>query len=573
MRLTPWMTLSSVILLSACAATTASKTSDNKTAETAAASTMTTAAVKADANRIAAHMAFLADDSLEGRDTGSRGHLIASQYIASNFQQLGLQPAGDNKQFFQQVPMKKSMLVKNSNELVFHINGKAQKLAYPKQYFTSASGHQGKISVDNAELVFVGYGLVSKEFGLDDYAGLDVKGKIVVVLPGRPSSLPSEESAHIGSQKQQLAAEHGAVGVFTLHTPIEEKTRPYANSLMYLNSPRVRWVNQDGTEANDYPQLKAGAYLHMDAAKMLFEGAPQSLEQIFAMLEKKQSPKGFPLTAKASFSRESEHKTIQSQNVAAVLPGSDPLLKDEYVIVTAHSDHIGIGNDLRSKDKINNGLMDNAAGVAILLETARLYNENPIKPKRSILFLAVTGEEKGLLGADYFAHNPTRPIKSLVANVNLDMPVLLYPFADMIAFGANHSSLGATVERATANHGIKLSADPMPEQAIFTRSDHYTLVKKGVPSVFLMTGFTSKDPKQKGGEIWGKFFAKHYHKPTDDIAGLTKDFGPIRYDAGALFADINYDIGLEVANAAERPVWLKESFFGKVFGQEYNKQQ
>ena len=571
MRLTPWMTFSSLFLLSACAATTAnnteSATSDNATTVAAPAT------IKADANRIAAHMAFLADDSLEGRDTGSRGHLVASQYIASNFQQLGLQPAGDNQHFFQQVPLKKSLLVKNSNELVFHINGQDQKLAYPKQYFTGASGHQGKVSVKNAELVFVGYGLVSKEFGIDDYAGLDVKGKIVVVLPGRPSSLPSEEAAHIGSQKQQLAAERGAVGVFTLHTPIEEKTRPYANSLMYLNSPRVRWVNKDGTEENDYPQLQAGAYLHMDAAKALFKDAPQSLEQIFATLEKKQSPKGFALNAKASFSRESEHTTIQSQNVAAVLPGTDPQLKDEYVIVTAHSDHIGIGNDLRSKDKINNGLMDNAAGVAILLETARLYSVNPVKPKRSILFLAVTGEEKGLLGADYFAHNPTRPIKSLVANVNLDMPVLLYPFADMIAFGANHSSLSTAVERATANHGIKLSADPMPEQAIFTRSDHYTLVKKGVPSVFLMTGFTSKDPKQKGGDIWGKFFAKHYHKPTDDIAGLTKDFGPIRYDAGALFADINYDIALEVANAAERPVWLKESFFGKVFGQDYNKQQ
>jgi Zn-dependent M28 family amino/carboxypeptidase len=178
-----------------------------------------------------------------------------------------------------------------------------------------------------------------------------------------------------------------------------------------------------------------------------------------------------------------------------------------------------------------------------------------------------------LLGADYFAHYPTRPIDKLVANVNIDMPVLLYPFADIVAFGANHSSLGATVDTAAAAVGITQSPDPMPEQAIFTRSDHYTLVQQGVPSVFLMTGFTSKDPKQKGGEVWGNFFAKHYHKPTDDIAGLTADFGAIRYDAGAVFADINFGITTEVANNPQRPVWLKDSFFGKIFGKDYNRQK
>ncbi|WP_306518518.1 M28 family metallopeptidase [Rheinheimera sp.] len=561
-------TLSSILLLSACSAT-----SPGAEAPAVPQVPVATAAQGADANRIAAHMQFLADDALEGRDTGSKGHLIASNYIATNFQQLGLQPAGDNGGFFQKVPLKQSKLVNNSASLTLHINGKDMVVPYPKHFFTGPSSHEGKVAVKDAELVFVGYGMVSKEFGLDDYAGLDVKGKVVVMLPGRPSKLPSEEAAHLGSLKQRLAAEHGAIGIITLHTPQEEKTRPYANSLMYLNSARVRWVNDKGVSEGDYPQLKAGAYLHMEAAKPLFDGAKESLDSIFAKLEKKEVPTGFALNAKMSFGRESTHTDIQSQNVAAVLEGSDPTLKNEYVVVTAHSDHIGIGNDLRSKDKINNGLMDNAAGVAILLETARLYSAAPVKPKRSILFVAVTGEEKGLLGADYFAHHPVKPMQSLVANVNLDMPVLLYPFADMIAFGANHSTLGAVVGRATAKHGIKLSADPMPEQAIFTRSDHYTLVKKGVPSVFLMTGFTSKDPAQKGGEIWGKFFAKHYHKPTDDLAGLTKDFGPIRYDAGALFADINYAIGEEIANSEQRPQWLKASFFGNTFGHSYNMQK
>ncbi|MDX1391550.1 MAG: M28 family peptidase, partial [Rheinheimera sp.] len=281
---------------------------------------------------------------------------------------------------------------------------------------------------------------------------------------------------------------------------------------------------------------------------------------------------GFELGVSATLTRKSTHDTISSPNVLAVLPGSDPRLKHEYVVITAHSDHIGLANDLRSNDKINNGAMDNASGVAILLETARMFAAMAQPPKRSILFVVVTGEEKGLLGADYFANNPTLPIDKLVANVNLDMPVLLYPFADMIAFGANHSSLGKVVEQAAGKEGIALSADPMPEQAIFTRSDHYTLVKKGVPAVFLMTGFKSQDAKQDGGKIWGSFFAKHYHKPSDDIPSLVKEYGAIRYDAGAVFANINYNIALDIANTEKRPYWLKDSYFNGVFGQPYNRE-
>ncbi|MDR7120616.1 M28 family metallopeptidase [Rheinheimera soli] len=526
---------------------------------------------KASAKAIEAHMTFLGDDSLEGRDTGSRGHQIASNYIATQLAALGLAPAGEQG-YFQSVPLRKAMLVQSSAKMSLTKDGKTTDFDYPKQFFTGPSTLHAKADV-TAPLVFVGYGLVSKEFSLDDYANLDVKGKIVVMLSGRPKFLPSEEAAHIQSLKAENAAERGAVGVITLHTPAEEKVRPYANSLMYLTSPRMRWLHKDGKAEGEFESLLGGAYLHPDAAKNLFEGASRSLDDIFADLAAEKVPTGFALEGSINLKRESTMEDISSPNVVAVLPGSDPVLKDEYVVVTAHSDHIGFSNDVRSKDKINNGLMDNAAGVGIMLETARLFAQQAERPKRSILFLAVTGEEKGLLGADYFAHYPTRPIDKLVANVNIDMPVLLYPFADIVAFGANHSSLGATVDTAAAAVGITQSPDPMPEQAIFTRSDHYTLVQQGVPSVFLMTGFTSKDPKQKGGEVWGKFFAKHYHKPTDDIAGLTADFGAIRYDAGAVFADINFGITTEVANNPQRPVWLKDSFFGKIFGKDYNRQK
>ena len=525
----------------------------------------------ASAGAIEAHMQFLAADALAGRETGSKEHEIASLYIATQLQALGLQPAGDNGSYLQQVPLRKARLAQESANFTLHVDGKNTQLSYPKAFFTGPSLQFAQTKV-TAPLVFAGYGMVSKEFGLDDYAGLDVAGKIVVLLTGRPDSLPSEEAAHLSSQKTRLAAERGAVGIVTVHTPQQEKVRPYASSLLYLNTPSMEWLQPDGTPADSYPDLKAGAYVHHEAAAALFSKAPQSLADIFTQLDNKQNPAGFELGVSATLSRDSSHEDISSPNVIAVLEGSDPVLKDEYVVITAHSDHIGYSNDLRSDDKINNGAMDNAAGVAILLETARLFAQLPEKPKRSILFVIVTGEEKGLLGADYFAHNPTRPIDKLVANVNLDMPVLLYPFADMIAFGANHSSLGKVVEQAAAKEGIALSADPMPEQAIFTRSDHYTLVKKGVPAVFLMTGFKSQDPKQDGGKIWASFFAKHYHKPSDDIPSLIKDYGAIRYDFGAVFADINFNIALDVANTEQRPYWLKDSFFNGAVGQPYNRE-
>lgn len=528
-------------------------------------------APRASAKVIESHLTFLADDLLEGRDTGSRGHEIASRYIAQQLQALGLKGAAADGSFFQRVPLRKAQLVPGSASLSFNLAGEALTLSYPQQFFTGPNLQHTELALQG-EMVFVGYGLVSEAFGLNDYATLDVKGKVVVMLSGLPAFLPSEERAYLGSMKTEFAAERGAIGILTLHTPEQEKTRPYANSLLYLNTPSMSWLDNDGNVGRGFPQVQGSAYLHPDAAVTLFKAAGQSLEAIFTAIAADEIPAGFALPGVMQLTSKTLHQAIDSPNVLAVLPGSDPTLKNEYVVLTAHSDHIGLSNDLRTDDKVNNGAMDNAAGVAILLETARLFAALPTAPKRSIIFAAVTGEEKGLLGADYFAKQPPVPITQMVANVNLDMPVLLYPFADLIAFGANHSTLGDVVERAAAKEGIALSADPMPEQAIFTRSDHYRLVQQGVPAVFLMTGFTSKDPKQDGGKIWGSFFAKHYHKPSDDIASLTKEYGPIRYDAGAVFTDINFNIALEVANSADKPLWRADSFFKQVFGREDNSE-
>ncbi|NVK23651.1 MAG: M28 family peptidase [Gammaproteobacteria bacterium] len=514
--------------------------------------------VSVEKHRIKSHLEFLASDYLEGRDTGSQGYEIAAQYVASEFQKLGLTPAG-TEGYMQRVPFRRAYLNQQSTEAVIHTDSGEIELKYPQDYMMSTLTNTTEASV-KAEAVFVGYGLIADKYDYNDYKDIDVKGKIVVTLRGRPESWPSEEGAHLasGTEKAKHAADRGAVGLITLHTPKREKVRSYTTSLNYLGTPSLRWLDENGNPHGVRPELKVGAYLNLEAGKKLFANADTPLEEIFALDTDNKPIPSFNLNTSIELAAKSRHEEISSPNVVAILPGSDPKLKDEYVVLTAHLDHIGLAKDVTTKDRINNGAMDNASGVSVLLETARVLASSEA-PRRSVLFTVVTGEEKGLLGANYFVNNPTVPLNAMVANVNLDMPVLLYDFADVIAFGANHSSMGNIVETAAGQLGIGLSPDPMPEQAIFTRSDHYNFVKKGVPSVFLMTGFKSKTEGEDGGKVWGEFFANHYHKPTDSL-----DL-PINYDAAKMFADVNIRIALTAANQDERPYWLEDSFFGQTF--------
>ncbi|WP_113907304.1 M28 family metallopeptidase [Aliidiomarina celeris] len=522
--------------------------------------------IKAEANRIQAHLEFLANDLLEGRDSGKRGHEIAAAYIEAQFKALGLKPAGTDG-YYQRVPLRTARLVPDSAKFTLHDGDNNIEMPFPRAFLSSPSTLSEHREV-TAPLVFVGYGIVSDEFDIDDYAGLDVEGSIVVMLAGRPDFLPSEEAAHINSIKTELAVERGAVGIISVHTPKAEEVVPFDVRRMYARSPRVRWLNSDGVPHGEYEQIKGSALVHYEEADALFARSDISLERVWEQMAADEMPTGAPLNLSASLSVRSTFEEIDSPNVIAMLEGSNPDVNNEVILYTAHADHIGVLESFSEEKQINNGAMDNASGVAVMLETARMFVEAGKQGQplgRSIMFAAVTAEERGLLGADYFANNPTVPVENIVANVNLDMPVLLYDFADVVAFGSNHSSLGHIVADAAELNGIKLSEDPMPEQALFTRSDHYALVKQGIPAVFLMTGFESKNENEDGGEIWGQFFAEHYHRPGDDLATLNEKFGGIRYEAGAAFTQINYDIGRVIANDRERPSWHPESYFGRVF--------
>tara|TARA_R110001592_G_scaffold63072_4_gene193042 strand:- start:9798 stop:11468 length:1671 start_codon:yes stop_codon:yes gene_type:complete len=513
-------------------------------------------------NNIRAHIEFLADDTLLGRDTGSDGYQIAANYVKSYFKQLGLTPMGEQAGFEQQVTFRKAFLEENSAKLSV-INSDGEVALTFKDAFIMSGDSTSTESAISAETVFIGYGVVSEDFGYNDYKDIDVEGKVVVVLTGRPDDLPSEEGAHIGSGSEKLknAVKNGAVGFITIHTPKRDAVRTFTKTASYADAPRLNWLDKDGIPFGKHPQLKGGAYISAESAAVLFVGAERTLADILSDDTNNVAIKGFALKSTVEMTSKSRHEEITSPNIIAAIEGSDPSLKDEYVVFSAHLDHIGLSSHGDEEDKINNGALDNASGVAILLETARLLSAMPEKPKRSILFVVVTAEEKGLLGSSYFATNPTVPTSKMVANVNLDMPLILYPFADIIAFGSTHSSLGPIVASAAEKINLSLSDDPMPEQALFTRSDHYSFVKAGIPSVFLMTGFKSKDPEIDGGAVFGDFLKNHYHQHSDEITL------PIRYDAAASFAEVNMMIGLEIANGDKRPTWNQGDFFGKTFAQ------
>ncbi|WP_445359245.1 M28 family metallopeptidase [Microbulbifer sp. ANSA005] len=510
----------------------------------------------ADSDYIRQDINFLASAELEGRDTGSEGYRQAAQYVADQYKKMGLIPAGE-RGYFQEVPFRSASW--NGDEPKFVLIGSDSEISmqFGEDFLASPSTlseHSGL----NAELIFVGYGIEAPDYDINDYADLDVQGKIVVALAGRPQSLPSEVGAHYSSPrtKRQVAAKHGAVGYVRLYTPEREKRRPFDYYAKHRLDDTFDWVRKNNIPGSAIPGMHPGVMLSIAAGSKLFNGAERSLESIFSDIEQGKIPKGFTLEYRAELISSSKHEHLTSPNVVAVLPGNDPHLKDEYVVFSAHLDHVGKKED----GKIHYGAQDNAAGIAVMLETARLFVESGQSPRRSLLFVAVTAEEKGLLGSDYFAEYPTVPRASIVANINLDMPMLLYPFRDIIAFGAEHSSLGKIAEQAANRSGLKLSPDPMPEEVIFVRSDHYNFVRRGVPSIYLITGREAKDSSIDGTAAQMAFLRERYHKPGDAADEQ------ISYEAAKQFTEVNYLIAREVADSEARPYWYEGDFFGELFG-------
>lgn len=508
------------------------------------------------AARIEADIAWLADDAREGREAGTPGYDAAAAYVAAEFDAAGLSP-GVNGGWTQTVPLRSA--VRDLDAARFTLNGEGgfQTLVHLTDYIIGRSAMETDYEA-SGDLVYAGYGVSAPAENYDDYAGLDVAGKIVVAFSGAPRGFSTEVAAYFSDTNAKLKAAEarGASGFISIQSKSSEF--PWPAAVKFAGSSGTTWVGPDGRANSAAPSIRATAFMNESGARKLFAGEAFDFLALRTLEAASGAPKGFALKKRARLSGRSVFSETKSDNVIGVIEGADPSVKDEVVLLTAHLDHVGVNEGEKPGEQvINNGAMDNAAGVAVLIEAANMFRRAGKAPRRTVAFAAVTAEEKGLIGSDYLAHHTAFGGKRVVANVNLDMPMLLYPFTDVVAFGAERSTIGPVVAGAAAAMGVALSPDPLPEEDIFTRSDHYSFVKQGVPAVFLIVGFGNG-----GGDIFREFLATHYHEPTDDISL------PILYDQGARFTDLNYRIARALADADAAPAWNKGDFFGETFGKK-----
>jgi hypothetical protein len=519
------------------------------------------ATIAAAAARVRAHVTFLADDLLEGREAGTRGHEIAARYMAAQFALAGATPGARDGKWFHTVTLHEARQT-GQGEAVLRLPGGDRPLRDGVDALIGGAMLGGTAAVD-APLVFIGYGIVDPQLGVDDLAGLDVKGKIVVRLAGVPQGLDSEVAAHLQSDAGIAAAQRGALGALGISTRAHQRVVSFDRILeMSRNdSAETTYVTTKGEPYTTVGGNRAGALLSPEIAALLFQGTGPTLEQILEEADRPGGrPKGFNLPVSARLSVSSETRRYDTPAVLGLIAGSDPVLRDEYVVLTAHLDHVGIAKTSGEGDRIHNGALDNAMGSAMLLEVARALTSEGRRPRRSVLLVAHTAEEKGLLGAMALADDLPVPKDKVVASINLDMPVLLHDFTDVVAFGGTHSSLEGAVARAAAAEGVTLSPDPMPDEAIFVRSDHYALVRAGVPSIMLSPGMANGG--DKGFEL---FLTTHYHKVTDDVSL------PIRWDAAARFAKLNESILRLLADDDARVRWYEGDYFGVAFAPDAPK--
>ena len=507
---------------------------------------------------IRADMRFLSADLLEGRRTGTRGHEIAAQYVASRFEAMGLQPAGDKNTYFQSVPLRASRTDAAKTTMSWTFNGKETELVYARDFLLNADPARPDVSVD-APVIFVGYGITAPELHYDDYQGVAAKGKIVALIYGAPPSFESSMRAHYSSgvTKRAIATAHGAVGYVTLYDPELERMYSFRHRADDTGSaPELHWLDPQGNPNDQFPAMRAIAMLSLEASRKFLEACGHKPAEVFAAAKQGQL-KAFDSPARFQIHLVTRNEDIHSPNVVAKLEGSDATVHNEYVVFTAHLDHMGVGTMVNG-DKVFHGTLDNASGSAALLEIAKAMTGLHPPPRRSILFVSVTGEEEGLLGADYFAHYPTVGKASIVADVNMDEDIMLWPLEDIVAYGAEHSSLGQIANQAGERLGLSISPDQQPEQVIFIRSDQYAFVKQGIPAMLTTAGDKSTNPTIDPHKIEQEWKAKIYHSPQDNIDQPGLDF-----EAGAKFARFNFLCGYLIAQQSGRPRWNPRDFFGE----------
>jgi len=500
-----------------------------------------------DGNSWWAHVKFLADDSLEGRNTGSEGLRKAQVYAVEQLQKAGLEPAGANG-FYQPVRFTQFQVDESKSSLALVANGQTKPLSFADDAYIQSRATRTSVKL-TAPLVFVGYGLKIPEKNLDELARLDLKGKTVVHLAGSPADIPTALASHYqtaGERWKSLRAA-GAIGIINIPNPASMDI-PWSRISVNRNQPTMDLADSEFFETAGQ---QLGVTFNPASAEKLFEGSGHTFAEIAALGKDRKPLPHFALAVSLKAEAAIQTASVESANIVAKLPGSDPALKNEFVVLSAHIDHVGIGAPING-DRIYNGAMDDGSGSALVLDMAANLKAHPEAAKRSILFLLVTAEEKGLLGSKYFAAHPTVPTKSIVADVNVDMFLPIVPLKILKIEGIEESDLGSRASAIAQSMGFKPIADPEPLRNAFIRSDQYSFIKKGVPAVKVDVGFELGTPEQK---IFKDWLTNRYHAPSDDVNQ------PVDLQTAAGYEEFTRRLLLETANNPARPQWKTDSFF------------
>ena len=508
------------------------------------------------------HVRVLADDSMKGRQTGSVEYLRAAAYVVDQFKSYGLEPAGKDGTFYQPVKFEVQRVLAEKSSLALVDDGKSEPLVLGEDAILGTRSPQPKTIT--APLVFIGYGLHLPEAKYDDFDSAELpmselKGKIVVYVNGGPADLPGPlKSFARTSPFRKALRDAGAVGAISIPTP---------------KSMDFGWVrvasgaSQPGMRLASYPDAKALAARHpaledVDGelftatfnpgeAEKLFAGTGHTFAEVLALADAQKPLPRFALRESIAATVAAETSQVESPNIVAKLKGSDSKLAAEYVLVSAHLDHLGVGASIHGKT-IYAGAMDDASGVATVLEVARSFSANSVRPKRSMLFVVFTGEEKGLLGSRYFAGHPTVPEKEIVADLNLDMFMPIFPLKKLHVQGLEQSTLADDAKAVGAIHGIEIAVDPEPDRNSFIRTDQYSFVQAGVPALAFKFGWTMGSTEYKAWRAW---LAQRYHSTDDDLTQ------PVDYAAAAQFNSFLADLARTVANDPASQHYLDSSFF------------
>ena len=497
-------------------------------------------------------VSVLADDNMEGRETGSAGLRRAQAYVVEELKKAGAEPAGTDG-YYQPIKFKSREVIEKESSASLIRHGKVAPLSLGDDGFFSS--RVDLAPAVEAPLVFAGYGLRIPENKYDDLAGLDLKHKIAVIISGSPAQIPGALASHyqVAAERWKTLRAAGALGMITIPNPAAMDI-PWSRMSLNRLHASMDLVDPQFDETHG---IQLAMTFNPERAQKLFEGSGHNVADLLALAQERKPLPRFPLQVSFKARIKTATTSVESANIVARITGSDAKLKNEYVVLSAHLDHIGIGEPING-DRIYNGAMDNASGSAVLLDVARsLYASSP-RPKRSLLFFFPTAEEKGLLGSKYFTANPTVSPKAIVADINIDMFLPIVPLKILTVYGLGESGLGDMVYALARSLNIEVQPDPEPLRNSFIRSDQYNFIRHGIPSLAMKVG---AQPGSAEAKMFKDWLTQRYHAPSDDLAQ------PVDLSAAAGFEEVIRGLLIAVADTEARPQWEPDSFFRRYAGE------